>query len=888
MKLPERLDRRFEGVVLIGDDALASAGAADDVSALLTRGVSVAFITSRPLAAVTERFGRSAPEGGVLVCAARGGAEVGLLGASEVAHPPWHGYGDVAFHDGPTDVAAGRRVLAELWSRGVGPRDVLVVVEERFDREGQLARLFAVEAASATVAWVGADRSWLPSEIVRIGDGAAAALELLRDQIRRRDEREVPEASDEPGWTFSIEGFDVDRERVHETLLALTDGEVGISGAPLTAQARTHPWVLCAGAYGGEGPETHLLTGPIPVELPCDLEEVSGLRRTLDIRAGLLHEVVRAPGGLIPSTRFLDLTRPGTFVLRARCPRSASPPQRLLPPADDPLLDEGAAGDTFWMRVGGSPGGILAAATDRRLPQGDDEVIDRFAAYRAGSEAVPEVSAAAAPLRDAAETGFDRLLVEHRRAWASRWEDADVVIEGDDELQRAVRFALFHLMASAGEKGESALGARGLTGTSYRGHVFWDTDTFVLPFLAATHPESARAVLEYRVRRLPEAMEAARALGRSGARFPWESAGTGKDVTPLSARDRTGRVVPIRTGQLEEHIVAQVAWAGCCYVDWTGDQAFARGPGLRLLVETARYWASRIRVEPDGTAHLYGVIGPDEYHEPVDDNAFTNVMAGWNLRRAAAAVQEAGGDGTPPEEPARWLELAGALVDGYDSDSGIYEQFAGFMRLEPLIIEEVAPRRPIAADLLLGADRVRQAQVLKQADVLMLHHQVPDEVAPGSLEPNLRFYEPRTAHGSSLSPAVHASLFARARDFGRALPALRIAAQMDLDDLTGSSAGGLHLATMGGLWQALAFGFAGLRPAFDGLVIDPRLPPTWSRLDIRVRFRGSRVRISKERGHLSIRAAPPAPVVIDGSPYAATPDGIEFERRRGPTWEVVP
>jgi trehalose/maltose hydrolase-like predicted phosphorylase len=451
-----------------------------------------------------------------------------------------------------------------------------------------------------------------------------------------------------------------------------------------------------------------------------------------------------------------------------------------------------------------------------------------------------------------------------------------------------VRFALFHLMASAGEGGECAIGPRGLTGTSYRGHVFWDTDTFVLPFLAATHPESARAVLEYRVRRLPTAMEAARALECSGARFPWESARTGLDVTPQSARDRTGRVVPIRTGQLEEHIVAEVAWAASCYLDWTGDQAFAHGPGLRLLVETARYWASRIRVEPDGTGHVYGVIGPDEYHEPVDDDAFTNVMARWNLKKAAAAVDGVAPGSASPEEPARWRELARALVDGYDPASGVYEQFAGFNRLEPLIIEEVAPRRPIAADLLLGADRVQQAQVLKQADVLMLHHLIPDEVVPGSLEPNLRYYEPRTAHGSSLSPAVHASLLARARDFDGALRALRIAARMDLDDLTGSSAGGLHLATMGGLWQALAFGFAGLRPTGAGLEVDPRLPPSWSRLDLRVRFRGSRVRISAARGHLSIRAELPAPVVVDGSTFIATRDGIEFERDRGPTWEVVP
>ncbi len=183
---------------------------------------------------------------------------------------------------------------------------------------------------------------------------------------------------------------------------------------------------------------------------------------------------------------------------------------------------------------------------------------------------------------------------------------------------------------------------------------------------------------------------------------------------------------------------------------------------------------------------IYGVIGPDEYHESVDDNAYTNVMARWNLRPRRRA--DGTGIAIDAGERRRWLELADALVDGYDPDTGIYEQFAGFGRLEPLIIGEVAPRRPIAADLLLGAERVAGAQVIKQADVLMLHHLVPDEVVPGSLEPNLRYYEPRTAHGSSLSPATHASLQARARDFDRALESLRLAARMDLDDLTGSTA----------------------------------------------------------------------------------------------------
>ncbi|MBD0291808.1 MAG: glycoside hydrolase family 65 protein, partial [Thermoleophilia bacterium] len=237
------------------------------------------------------------------------------------------------------------------------------------------------------------------------------------------------------------------------------------------------------------------------------------------------------------------------------------------------------------------------------------------------------------------------------------------------------------------------------------------------------------------------------------------------------------------------------------------------------------------------------------------DNAYTNVMARWNLRKAAEWAERYDADVAAGERE-RWLDAAAALVDGYDPSTGVYEEFAGFHGLEPLVIAELSPRRPIAADLLLGHERVSGAQVVKQADVLMLHHLVPDEVAPGSLAPNLEFYEPRTAHGSSLSPAVHASLLARAGRTGRALQLLRIAAMMDLEDLTGTTAGGLHLATMGGVWQALAFGVAGLRPRGETLVVDPRLPDGWDELELRVRFRGAPGRIRVTHDGVSVEGDP--------------------------------
>jgi trehalose/maltose hydrolase-like predicted phosphorylase len=713
---------------------------------------------------------------------------------------------------GLTDKAdAARWAFAELKRRGIGPGLVLVAGDE-FGPLGSLpgsdSLLLVPEGVRATAVTVGAEPTGAPAGVVVLGGGPDAFRAILADQLERRRRGDVPDVDGDPEWTLVFEGLDPHQERVRESILTLADSRLGTRGAPLFDHSAAAPGVLLAGVYVGDGPATELA--------PCpDWTRVAPTRRgrprvthRLDLATGLLREE-----GRLTSLRFSSLARPATVALRAGA---------------NPALAVKRRG-----RRTSRP--VALALRDRRR----GAVLERLGAYD------PDEGAAGTGLAAAEDAGFETLLREHREAWARRWENADVVVEGDPELQRAIRFALFHLMASAADTDEAAVGARGLTGAAYRGHVFWDSDVFVLPFLAATHPEAARAMLEYRVRRLPAARELARSLGRQGARFPWESAADGRDVTPEAARLATGRLVAIRTGELEEHITGDVAWAAAHYLAWTGDQEFASGPGRELLVETARYWASRVRFDQDGRAHIFGVIGPDEYHEPVDDNAFTNVLARWNLRQGAAV------DGVGEDERTRWLAVAEALVDGYDRASGLYEQFAGFFDLEPLVIEEIAPRRPIAADLLLGAERTESAQVLKQADVLMLHHLLPDEVAPGSLASNLDFYEPRTAHGSSLSPAINAAVLARAGRYRPALEALRLAARMDLDDLTGTTAGGLHLATMGGLWQALVFGFGGIRPLGDVLAVDPRLPKEWNALELSLRFRGNPIRLRIDREGVS-------------------------------------
>jgi trehalose/maltose hydrolase-like predicted phosphorylase len=465
-------------------------------------------------------------------------------------------------------------------------------------------------------------------------------------------------------------------------------------------------------------------------------------------------------------------------------------------------------------------------------------------------------------------------------AWASRWAEADVEVVGNPELTSSVRLALFHLMSSVASSGEAAVGARGLTGPSYAGHVFWDADVFVLPFMAATHPRAARAMLEYRIRRVPSAIEAASTLGRRGARFPWESAHDGRDVTPKSGVNQHGEIVPIRTGELEEHITADVAWAAWQLASWSGRWRFLEGPGRPLLVETARYWASRARLDNAGVGHIESVTGPDEYHENVNDNAFTNQMAAWNLARAAELVERTG---AAPEldEAIQWRVLSEALFDGYDPGTGRHEQFAGYDDLQPIFVSELGPV-PVAADLLLGHDGVARSQIIKQADVLMAHHMIPDALRPGTLERDLDFYLLRTAHGSSLSPAVYASVLAREGRLDEALSFLDLTQNIDLDDVTGTTAGGLHLAALGGLWQAFVLGFAGVRvssPDAEALVLDPHIPTQWRELRLKLRWHGRRICLRCRSDAIHVACSTPLKVRLgDGEPVVVRPPEAWVER----------
>jgi trehalose/maltose hydrolase-like predicted phosphorylase len=480
----------------------------------------------------------------------------------------------------------------------------------------------------------------------------------------------------------------------------------------------------------------------------------------------------------------------------------------------------------------------------------------RFAAFARSDGGIQDLEGVVRSALDRAQRSAWRgVLAAHETAWADRWTCSDVVVEGDGQSQKALRFAIYHLIGAANPEDEHvSIGARALTGDSYLGHVFWDTEVYLLPFYILTWPEAARALLMYRYHTLPGARAKAARMGYRGAMYAWESADTGEETTPEHIIDFNGRPIQVLCGRQEQHISADVAWAVWQYWRTTSDERFLIDAGAEILLETARFWASRAEPGEDGAFHIRGVIGPDEYHEHIDDNAFTNVMAIWNLERGlevaallrrrwperwqALAVQLALSDA----EMERWREVANRMVTGFHRQSGLFEQFAGYFDLEDIDLTEYAGRT-VPMDVVLGRERTQGSQVLKQADVVALFAMLPDAYDEQVQAINFRYYEPRCGHGSSLSRGLHALVAARLGDVALAERYFRETAAIDLADTTSGSAGGVRIAALGGLWQAAIFGFAGLSIQEDGCSFAPHLPAAWRALEFRLYWRGSRVRV---------------------------------------------
>ncbi|MBV9511953.1 MAG: glycoside hydrolase family 65 protein [Caulobacteraceae bacterium] len=493
----------------------------------------------------------------------------------------------------------------------------------------------------------------------------------------------------------------------------------------------------------------------------------------------------------------------------------------------------------------------------------------------------------AAHLHGIPHRGWTAALLAHEAAWRRRWRDSDVQIEGDAAAQRDLRFALYHLIGAANaEDGRVSVAARGLTGDDYKGHVFWDTETYLLPVYVLTDPPSARALLMYRFHTLDTARAKAKRLGYRGALYAWESAATGDECTPEYGTGPDGKTVEILAGKQEQHISADIARAVWTYWLATEDDGFLLQAGAEIVLETARFWASRATPEADGRRHIRGVIGPDEYHEDIDDNAYTNVLARWNIAQAlqivdmlrerwpqrwkALSEQLALGD----DELAAWRDAQAGIVTGFDGATGLYEQFAGYFGLEFIDLGAFQGKRQ-PMDVVLGRERTERSQVAKQADVVALQAVLPEAFTPRSAVANFHYYEARCGHGSSLSRVTHGLVAAKLGEAEKALQYFRDAAAIDLADSQGEIGGGVHIAGLGGLWMTAVYGFGGLSVTANGVALAPCLPSAWSSLAFRFQWRGRRVRVViQERGaavEAALEAGEAMSVALHGRTYALRP-----------------
>lgn len=496
-------------------------------------------------------------------------------------------------------------------------------------------------------------------------------------------------------------------------------------------------------------------------------------------------------------------------------------------------------------------------------------------------------------LRQARARCYEELLEESAARWTDYWSKNDVRVDSPDPMdQLGLRFALYHLnIMVKRDDSRVGIGAKGMTGEGYKGHSFWDTEMFLLPHYLLTDPPAARTLLEYRWRSLPGAFKKARENDWQGAMFPWESAWlTDGEVTPLfgAADVVTGQSIPILTGMLEHHITADVAWAVWLYYLATGDDDFMEKFGCDLLVNTACFWASRLEWKRDaGRFEICNVIGPDEYKEHVDNNAFTNYLAAENLRVASLVIGRMRRDW-----PAAWAALSArhdltALAADFDGkrqkmylpaprpEDGLVPQNDQYLQLEQVDLSRYKAQAGVSSIYEdYSPAQMNKLMVSKQADLVMLLRVMPDLFDPETRRKNFLFYESRTLHDSSLSHGQHCVLAAWMGLDEMALDLYRHAAAIDLGPNPSSSDEGIHSASMGNVWQCAVCGFAGLRWAGEQLVLENHLPASWKSLEFSLEWRGARlaVRLSHEEG-IQVRRLGGSAITIlaDGVPVTPAP-----------------
>ena len=715
-------------------------------------------------------------------------------------------------------------------------------------------------------------------------------------------------------WTLIEPEFDPAKLRARETVFTIGNGYLGTRGSFEEGYPQALPATLVHGVYDDvPGVYTELANCPDWLSLTIvvngerfrlDKGEIIHYERQLDLQHGILSRSIRwrSPSGNtvdLKFDRFASLADREVLGLRCQITPidfdgtieiqssiNAYPDSQGFDHWEQ--LDRGTMDRGVWLQLRTRTSKIELGIAAKMIAIGSDAALEvtnpldyptltttftAAAGQTVGVEKVvtlftsqdAELPVQAAQTKLASLPAYTVLLEAHQQAWKQVWQDSDVEIEGDIQAQLAVRYNLFQLLISASphitgncsDNSRVSIPAKTLSGLGYRGHVFWDTEIFILPFFTLTQPDIARSLLTYRYKTLDGARRKAAHSGYQGAMFAWESAATGDEMTPRWSilDDPYAESVRIWCRDLEIHISSDIAYAVWQYWQATGDDIWLRDYGAEIILDTARFWMSRVDWNAKRERYeIRGVIGADEYHEQVNNNAYTNRLVQWHLEKAIAVynwLQE--------NFPARMSELHSSLhptkarglrieatsTQMYipkDTKTGLIEQFEGFFQLKDINLNDYEPRdRSIQA--VLGMDETNQTQVLKQPDVLMLLYLLRDtpEVSTEILQTNWDYYAPRTdtTYGSSLCPSIHAILASRLGKSGDAYKYFSQAALVDLEDSRGNTADGIHAASAGGVWQAVVFGFAGIQLTDNTPVANPQLPPTWTRLKFKLNWRGT-------------------------------------------------
>ncbi len=704
-------------------------------------------------------------------------------------------------------------------------------------------------------------------------------------------------------WQILESGWDYELQNVHETRLALGNGYVGSRAILEEIPPGCSPGTFFAGIYEGTRslvPELVNAPNPIDFRISIDGEklgitamDVINHKRILDIYKGILvrhtlYSNARKKRFDYQSMRFFSMNDKNIAVMRIYItPIDEEATLTIANAVDTSIRNKGLVteGDKthvtliessklsnvnylctktiekeIWityasqivMKKGRKTYSVPDLTFKLHLKKNETACITNYLSFYTSYDVPAEVTkkVAVKSVIKSAKKGFDQLFHEHCKAWEKKWERTNIEIDGDPNIERAIRFNTYHLLIATNEECKDvSIGAKALTGEGYRGHIFWDTEIFCLPFFVYTNPSIAKNLLLYRYHRINPSREIAKQNGYQGAMFPWESADTGEETTPSWYKDGSGKVQKVLTMNQEHHITADIAFSVFHYFLATSDMDFLLNYGLEMMIETARFWASRVEYNQRRKRYeINHVIGPDEFHEDVSNNAYTNFMAQWNLRMAAKLCRvfrrKYPGEvkrlvtriNLSQSEIEKWRHIASKIFIPISKKTGLIEQFQGYFKKRKISLPELDHH-----SLPLYPTKIRNigsTQYIKQADVVMILFLLSDIFSLKTKKKNYIFYEKRTLHKSSLSTSIYAAVGAEIGDEHKAWHYFNISTYADLKNTYGNTNMGIHAASLGGVWMALINGFAGMRIRKGILSFNPHLPSQWKSIKFLIQFRG--------------------------------------------------